>query len=281
MRALDTVHTVSLLSLFLAIIFGFQHWLFQMASWLCFFVFLLHPIVLRRALFWFAMAGAGSVVVFLDWQAADNHKYLLVYWLWVLFFCHLVADPVHQHRAIAVNARFFLCFIFLLAVGQKLASPTYRSGEMFELFLYLDARFTAFGKLIGIDPEVPEAVKRSMAFFRSPFSEVIDQRLEIPGTDRAHLASLIMTWWDVVIQSAIGVLFLFRRNLPDRLAHSALLLFIVTTYLPAPVYGFGWILGLMGFALARDRWPGFAAGYLAAFVAILLYQIPWRDWVLA
>src|SRR6185503_5953316 len=140
------------------------------------------PKIIRKPVFWLILCLSGTVVIVLDWQAADNHKYLLLYWLWVLF----------------------LCYIFLMAVAQKLVSSTYRSGEMFEYLLYMDHRFTAFGKLLGIDPSVADTVQKTIAFFRSPFTQVVANDLEIPGTDRARAVALIMTWWDVVIQSLIG-----------------------------------------------------------------------------
>jgi hypothetical protein len=89
-----------------------------------------------------------------------------------------------------------------------------------------------------------------------------------------------MTWWDLGLQLSIGVLLLIRKRRTDELAHLLLLFFIFTTYIPAPVFGFGWTLAILGFALAKDRFPKISAGYLISFIAILLYQLPWRDWVL-
>lgn len=277
---IDLIHAVSVLSLFLAVIFGFDHWLFQSAAWICLLVFMLHPPAVGKAAVWLALAVAGTVAIVADWQAADNHKYLLVYWLWVLFICHLFRDARHKRQTIVFNARFFLCFVFLAAATHKLASPTYRSGEMFESFFYLDERFTAFGKLIGIDPSVPDAVQKSVAFFKSPFSEVINNELVVSGSDRARTAAWALTWYDVAIQLAIGALLLFRRSGTDKIAHLLLLFFILTTYLPAPVFGFGWILGIMGFALAKEKFTGIAAAYVICLGVIILYQVPWRDWVL-
>jgi hypothetical protein len=76
-------------------------------------------------------------------------------------------------------------------------------------------------------------------------------------------------------------LLLARRAVTDKFAHILLLFFIFTTYLPAPVLGFGWILAIMGFALAKEKFPRIAAVYMISFVAILLYQVPWREWVLS
>jgi len=135
--------------------------------------------------------------------------------------------------------------------------------------------------LVGVDPSVPDAVKKRIALFRSPFAQVEGNELEIPGTDRARLAALAMTWWDASLQLAIGALLLFRSRRTDLVAHVLLLFFIFTTYLPAPVFGFGWILAIMGFALAKEKFPRITAVYMICFVMILLYQVPWRDWVLA
>lgn len=280
-KQLDLVQAVRVLTLFLAVVFAFPHWLFHMVVWICLLLFLLEGKLIRSPLFWLALALSATVVIVEDWHAADNHKYLLLYWLWVLFVAHLFQDPEQMRRTLRVNARFFLCFIFLVAAAQKLSSRTYMSGEMFEFLLYMDSRFTAFGKLAGIDPSVPDAVQKSLAFYRSPFSQVTNNELLLPGTDRAHAVALLSTWWDLLIQLAMGMLFLLRRRTTDMIAHACLLLFIFTTYFLAPVYGFGWILGILGFTLAKENLPKIAAVYLVAFVAILLYQMPWREWVLA
>ena len=280
LKRADLVELVSALSLVLAVIFPFPHWLYEIASRICLVLFVLNWKTIRKPAFWLALSVSATFVIFRDWHAADNHKYLLVYWLWILFFCHLFREPELQRGTLLFNARFFLCFIFLAAVAQKLCSPTYRSGEMFEWFLYMDSRFTAFGKLIGIDPSVPDAIQKSIAFFKSPFSQLVDNELELSGVDRARVAALVLTWWDVSIQLLIGFLLLWRRALTDKLAHILLLFFIFTTYLPAPLFGFGWILAIMGLALAKEKFPVIAATYMASFVVILLYQLPWRDWVL-
>lgn len=277
---LDFLETIRLLTLFLAIVFGVEHWLFEIVARLSFLVFVLRPRVLRRPEFWLALAVAGTFGVILHWEVTDNHKYLLVYWLWVLFVAHLFVSPEQQERTIRFNARFFLCLIFLAAAAQKVSSPSYRSGEMFEHLLYVDSRFAAFGKLIGIDPSVPDAVKKRIALFRSPFAQVEGNELDIPGSDRARTAALMMTRWDVSLQLAIGILLLVRRRVTDEIAHFLLLFFILTTYLPAPVFGFGWILAIMGFTLAKGKFPKIAAAYIICFALILVYQVPWREWVL-
>ena len=278
---LDLIQTIGALTLVLAVIFGFDHWAYRMVLLTGFVVFAVRPSSLRSPLFWLVLALAGTTATVLQWERVDNHKYLLDYWLWLLFIVQLFRLPEHQRQFIRFNARFFLCLIFLVASGQKLLSPSYRSGALFEHYLYVDPRFTAFGKLVGIDPSVPDAVKKTYALMRSPFGQVEGNELDIPGSDRARVAALTMTWWDVSFQLLIGLLLLFRRTGTDQLAHVLLLFFILTTYLPAPVYGFGWILAIMGFSLAKDRFPRIATAYFLTFFAIVAYQLPWRDWVLS
>ena len=277
---LDLVQTVSLLALVLTVIFGFEYWVFRIVSRTCLLLFALYPRSLRRPEFWLALAIAGGIAIIVEWERTDNHKYLLDYWLWILCIVHLFRQPEQQERILRVNARFFLCLIFLAASGQKLASPSYRSGEMFEHYLYADGRFKAFGKLIGVDLSTSDAVKKRIMFLRSPFAEVEGNELQVPATGRARVAALIMTSWDLFLQLLIGLLFLFRRSRTDQIAHVLLLFFIFTTYIPAPVFGFGWILAIMGFILARDKFPKLSAAYAVSFFAILIYQVPWRDWVL-
>lgn len=278
-QRVDLIEAVSLLTLFLAVVFAFDHWVFRIVSRICFLLFVLRPALLRRSLFWFALGAAGTFTIIQTWEHVDNHKYLLVYWTWVLGIVHLFTGE-QQRRVLLFNARFFLCLVFLAASLQKLSSPSYRSGAMFEHYLYVDPRFTAFGKLAGIDPSIGDGVKRRMNYLRSPFAEVEDNQLHVAGSDRARLAALGMTWWDFAVQFVIGGLLLFGWRRTDLAAHILILFFILTTYVPAPVFGFGWTLAIMGFALAKGTFPKITAAYVLSFFAILLYQLPWREWVL-
>src|SRR5438270_5275348 len=95
-RNLDFLETIRLLTLVLAVLFGVEHWLFEIVARLSFFLFVLRPRILRRPEFWLAMAVTGTLGVILHWEVTDNHKYLLVYWLWVLFVAHLFISPEQQ-----------------------------------------------------------------------------------------------------------------------------------------------------------------------------------------
>ena len=262
LRTLSLLDAASGLTLFLVVVFGFEAWWAKFIGLTAFLVFLLHPVSIKTP------------------QFADNHKYLLPYWLWVITLAHAVKPQGFQESLLVTNARFFAVFIFLGAALQKFFSPTYMSGEMFETLLLLDERFRAFAQLSGIDQAIPDAAGKIMSTLKSPLAIVENNQLIFPSNDHVNYMARLITWYDLYVQFAVGLLFVPGRRVTDLFAHALLLFFIFTTYLPAPVFGFGWTLAIIGFVLAKARFKNLHIAYLAAFVAILLYQAPWREWVL-
>ena len=233
---------VAALTLFLAVIFGFEDATFKIPSQFALMVVLLRPDTLHNAWLWVILALIGTLVLGNTWYVADNHKFLLVYWLWVVAIASCYDAEADKNRLLLINARFFLIFIFLAAVVHKVVSSSYMSGEMFETRLLLDDRFKAFAHLFGIDKSVTDAALFNYRTLQNPFTEVENNELLLPASDRSRLLALVITWYDLLVQIFIGVLFIPGCRFTDFLAHGVLLFFIVTTYLPAPVFGFGWIL---------------------------------------
>jgi hypothetical protein len=272
--------TVPYLTLFLAAIFPFLWWPFVLVSRVALLIVLLFPSAARSAVLWGILATTATVTVTHEWDLADNHKYLLCYWLWVMCISHIPKDRAFQDRIIRFNARFFLIFIFLGAALQKFFSSTYTSGAMFELELLLDPRFRAFAHLVGIDAELAKESLSRLMLLRNPYVQVADNYIRLASDDYIHRVAALVTLYDLYVQFAIGALLLFCRRSTDITAHILLLFFILTTYIPAPVFGFGITLCVMGFALAKERFQLISGAYLAAIVAVVIYQVPWRDWVL-
>jgi hypothetical protein len=279
-NAVSVLDAASGLTLFLVVVFGFDAWWAKAVGYSAFLVFLFQPDAIRTWPFWAAIAGASTLGLLSDWYGADNHKYLLAYWLWVITLSHAVKPQGLGERLLAADARFFAVFIFLGAALQKFFSPTYMSGEMFETLLLLDERFRAFAALAGVDLAVPDAASKIVTLLKSPMSIVENNELVFPSNDLVNLIARAITWYDVYVQFAIGLFFLPNRRMTDMFGHGLLLFFIFTTYLPAPVFGFGWTLAILGFILARMRFQQLPVLYLTAFLAILLYQAPWREWVI-
>lgn len=272
--------SVASLTLFLAVVFGFSAWFYAWPSQLCLLLVLLVPALVREPLLWGVLAGLASLAVLIDRDLADNHKYLLCYWLWVMCIAHIAQREGLRDQIIGFNARFLLVFIFLGAALQKLISVSYMSGAMFELHLLLDSRFHAFAHLVGIDAALAEESVRRLLLIKNPYVQVLDNKIILATNDHVNFIAKLITWYDVYVQVAIGALFLFCRRITDLIAHALLLFFIFTTYLPAPVFGFGVTLSVLGFALVKERSQILTAAYLLSIVAVLCYQMPWRDWVI-
>lgn len=277
----DLIQVVSLVSFYLAIRFGFSDWYVKFTTELALLVFLFSRSVAFTWQFWAVLATISTAALSLNWDLTDNHKYLFVYWMWVMTLAHAAQDDELREKILRFNARFFLVLIFLAAALQKFLSPTYMSGEMFELLLLLDGRFKAFSVLMGIDPETMRAAIDKVVLLKSPAIGLANNELELPSNDYIRKLALLITWYDLYVQLAIGVLFLFGKRITDFLGHMCLLFFIFTTYLPAPVFGFGWTLSIMGFCITKDRFRTLHLIYFVSFIAILLYEIPWRAWVLS
>ena len=272
--------SVAYLTLFLAVVFAFPSWYFQVSAQLALLIVLLVPSTAKRPALWGLLAIVASITVVLERDLADNHKYLLCYWLWVMCIAHIPEGRELRDRIVLFNARFFLVFIFLGAVLQKFLSSSYMSGAMFELELLLDPRFQAFAHLVGIDASLAQESLRRTLLLSNAYGQVLNDKVLLMSDDRAHFVAYAITLYDFYVQVAIGALLLFRRAITDVIAHLLLLFFIVTTYLPAPVFGFGFTLAVLGFALVKERSQFLSAAYLVSMAAVLFYQVPWRDWVL-
>lgn len=280
-RATPLSDVTAVMTFFLALFFGFEAATFKITVQVALLIVLFQPALLRNPWLWSILAASATYALVRDWSVADNHKYLLVYWLWVMAFVFGFPDEDDRERVIVANARFFLIFIFLAAALQKLCSSTYMSGAMFELRILLDERFRAFAHLMGVEGNLLDHAGKTMTTLRSPLLVFEDNTLDIGSTDRIRMLSVAMTWYDLVVQVLIGALFLVRRRMTDIAGHALLLFFIFTTYLPAPVFGFGWTLAILGFAISKRPYPRIAMMYLVSCLAVLAYQTPWREWVLS
>src|SRR5690606_36454416 len=98
-----------------ALFFGFEAATFKITVQVALLIVLFQPALLRNPWLWSILAASATYALVRDWSVADNHKYLLVYWLWVMAFVFGFPDEDDRERVIVANARFFLIFIFLAA----------------------------------------------------------------------------------------------------------------------------------------------------------------------
>ncbi|NNJ73991.1 MAG: hypothetical protein HKP56_02420, partial [Anderseniella sp.] len=228
-QRLSQIQFIAGASLFLLVYWGFEEGLAKFVVQLALLAVVLRPALLESRVLWLALSIVNTVALVDGWVAADNHKYLTVYWVYVVTLAVGVSDRKLGETILAWHGRFFLVFVFCAAALQKTISPTYMSGEMFEMRLLIDERFKAFGHLLGLDKSVADAAYELSARLRNPMTEFEGNAVALPSTDRIRTLGLVITWYDLIIQYAIGLLFIPGRGITDRIGHYLLLFFIFTT----------------------------------------------------
>jgi hypothetical protein len=223
--------------------------------------------------FWFVTAMVVMAGNYQNWFMVDNHKYLLGYWCLALFCCLLTEAP---EKTLAQIARKLIAFSFLFAVFWKIASHDFLNSTFFHYALLLDDRFRGVSELLGgMTNELMEANRtayRALLNFDSRIAAV--QLLFTRGI--TYLARIV-TWWTLLIELLVAVSFLWPLGKSiSRWRDFFLIIFILSTYSVAPVLGFGWTLIIMGLVQCENRYRYVRWLYMAAFVVLQIYNLPFR-----
>ncbi len=229
---------------------------------------LIDPHALYHRMLWLGLTLATGWRVLADWPLADNHAYLLCYWC-LAFACSLsLPDP---RRALATHGKWLIGLVFLLATVWKVVlSPDYLNGTFFQFILLADERFAHFAKLVG---GLTEAQIEMSYQALLPDGER-DAALMLPSLpSRFTLLVRVATWWTVSLEATVGLCFLLPpSDKAVRWGHGLLLIFCITTYVIAPVVGFGWLLLLMGLAQCKPNQSILKSAYLTVYAVLLLYE---------
>ena len=232
---------------------------------------LVWPELRDRPLLWWALLGCLGAGVHQVWTQADNHQYLIIYWVLAVA---LAAGSVDPARARAVAARWLLAAVFVLATLWKLSNLAFVDGSFFEFTLLTDSRFAPVATVIGgvdaHDLEVNRTVFEAMEGAGPGASVAL-----LGHTARLALVADVLTWWTLAIEGAVALAFLSPgASWLGRHRDHLLITFTVTTYLAAPVLGFGWLLLVLGLAQLRSTAGHLRVLYVAAFVVVRLGATP-------
>lgn len=273
------VESAATLTALLVLFHGFKAWYFQLPARVLALASFIFQKVLFSPYFWAILAILAGLRIGLFWHDVDNHKFLLFYWLCCMSIVTALRDPDLQETYLLINARFFLVLIMLGAVAQKGFSHSYMDSSFFEFTLLEDSRFSGFIALFGIDTGVLAKTREFVTYLENPYVEVAGNSFTIPVPPRLAALAAFVTWYDLLIQLVIGIGFAVCHRTGDLIAHLTMLLFIVTAYFAAPVIGFAWLLIILGFLLAKDKYPDIALAYILCLAITTIYEIPWRTWV--
>ncbi len=146
-------------------------------------------------------------------------------------------------------------------------------GRFFSIAMLTDPRFEDFTRSVtGMGDYELENLRQLV-------EQHIDGEFTAPGMDvpsvplKLHLVSEFLTYWTVLIESVVALLFLIPSRIGvTRLRDAFLILFCITTYSVATVEGFGWLLIAMGVSQSGERSKAVRYLYVAAFLLILVYS---------
>lgn len=181
------------------------------------------------------------------------------------------------------SAKWLIGMIFLLATIGKFLAPEFADGSFFEFIAFNDKRFEGFTSvLLGAQSEMLSENKQvldTLLATKEPENSVY----YFKSTSLISTISLYMTYWTVVIEGLIALLFL----LPERVKLSkyrdiVLVLFIITTYPIATVPGFAMSLLLLAFVqsyLKNDRNSAYTLLYLFIFIFISVFAFPYSPYI--
>ena len=237
---------------------------------------ILSPALLRSALAWGAIAVLIAVRIADDWPLADNHIYLLGYWTLAIALSLRAPDG---EAALASSSRWLIGLAFVFAVLWKaVLSPDFLDGRFFCVTLLTDPRFGDAAQLIGGLSSQQLADNRKALEVLPSGAEL----LEPPTVDeptRLRWLAMAATWGVLALESAVALTMLLPTTaLRSAVRHITLLVFCGTTYLFAPVAGFGWLLLAMGAGQLDGKQVGLKRAYVAAFLVVIFYgEIPWAD----
>lgn len=259
------------MTLVLVLLYAGRFWYLQIPLTILVTAAMMYRSLLRSDTFWFVITVVVAASNFHNWYYIDNHKYLITYWCLALYFSRLTTAP---DRSLRISARLLIGLAFFFATIWKLISDDFINGTFFHYSLLMDDRFAGVATLFGgLSNEM--FAKNHMAIRELLNYNSILQVIQFQDTIYVPLVAKIITWWTIIIEGLIAITFLWPdRKFISKWRDLFLLTFLLTTYLVAPVVGFGWVLIIMGMVQATSKMSRLL--YVLAFFILQIYLVPWE-----
>ena len=275
----DRFSLIGYLTLFMLVFFGANEWFALPIYQIALLFSLLASKILRSPVLWGILSLTTFAALFDFWETVDNHMWLMLYWLLVMFFATLSSRMYKTDTLdfLKHNAVFILIFTMGVSVLQKILGGVFLNGSFFEFTILTDERFYLVAHYLG--------GISTFDFFNNVdmLSNVADpySPLVIKTSNAIRTVSLIFTYAIVLLEALIAALFLFKNKKAHLWAHILNGLFIVTVYFIAPVYAFAFLITVLGItSLNTDKSSSkLILMYVALMVLIFLYKIPWLSLV--
>lgn len=271
----DKFDAVLMLTLLNVMLWGPQYWYTETLLFLVCVPGLIIKALRHSPWFWWTAAGCIVHMIVINWAWADNHKYVMTYWMMgIAMSLHVKAE--NRLDVMATNARCILGLSMLFATVWKLISPEYTSGAFFEVLFLTDRRFDGsiamltdltYGQLLENQSRV-KLLREGYMTWVNPETQ------QLYSSAMVKWLAFIATWWTVFIEGAKGFLFLIPSNRDSVFfwRNFTLVLFCFTTYIIAPVPGFGCTLCCMGMATCLERGNNWFRSYQLGYLMVLFWK---------
>lgn len=222
--------------------------------------------------FWVILLFGPLVYLILHWFETGNHLFLMAQWMLAIALALFAND---QDKAIALSSRLLIGTVFALASLWKWISPDFASGSFFNFFFLHDFRMgpvTPLFSSLQLD-DIRHNAQAVMAMSKQPTEAL----LYLKSDPIIPIVSRYLALGAGVLETLVAVLFLLPSRRLAGWRDLSLMVFVVGTYLIAPVSVFGVLLSAIGFAQAQHRWA--RLGYLVLFFVVQV--MGWRLWLVS
>jgi len=272
----STMETARLLTLLMLLLHGPNDWYVKTPLILLSIAGIIVRSVRSSPAFWFAIAMFILAHDIVNWEDVDNHKWLMGWWCIALGMAAL-APREFQLKVIKINARLLLGLCFAFATAWKLLSADYMDSTFFKFELLSDSRFRDAAHYVGgIEIDDMKENRNSRDEFKRSYRKDAETLVSVTLSSgpRIDLMATAMTWWTVLIEGLIALVFLWPGDrLIAIIRATVVLVFAATTYLLAPVLGFGWMVIVLGFAQCPEQHKKLRASFLAVLGLFYLYHL--------
>ena len=272
----STLETVRILTLLMLLLHGPKDWYVRTPLILL----AITGIVIRAARsspgLWLSIAMFILAHDIVNWAGADNHKWLMGWWCLALGMATL-ASGESQLKVVKFNARLLLGLCFAFATLWKVISVDYLDNTFFKFELLTDSRFRDAAYYVGgVEYDDLKENRSTREKFKKSFRKDAEplESITLISNPRIDVMAIGMTWWTIMIEGLIALVCLWPGDrLIAKIRSMVVLVFAATTYLLAPVLGFGWMVIVMGFAQCPEQYKKLRASFLIVLGLLYIYRL--------
>ena len=272
----STLETARLMTLLMLLLHGPKDWYVRTPLILLSITGILVRAVRSSPALWFAIAMFVLAHDIVGWEGVDNHKWLMGWWCVALGMTALAPEKF-ELKVIKINARLLLGLCFAFATVWKLLSADYLDSTFFKFELLTDSRFRDTAHYVGgAETEDLKGNRKSRKNLHKSYRKDAEpvESITLSSGPRVDLLATAITWWTIGIESSIALFCLWPGNRRIAIIRTmVILVFASTTYLVAPVLGFGWMVLVMGFAQCPEQYKKLQASFLVVLGLLYLYRL--------